>query len=79
MHDMQRSAVRNLVRAGVSEKPAMERTGHRTRSVFDRYDISSDRDRRAVARALDRAHRGQFGNNLGTEHRESEEATPVTH
>lgn len=78
-HDMRRSAVRNLVRAGVSEKLAMERTGHRTRSVFDRYDISSDRDRRAVAQALDRAHRAQFGDNLGTAESEHEDATPVTH
>jgi hypothetical protein len=39
------------VRAAVSEKVAMELTGHLTRSVFERYNITTDRDRRdAVAR-----------------------------
>ncbi len=55
LHDFRRTAVRNLVRAGVPERVAMQLVGWRSRQMLDRYHIVSQGDLAEAAKKLDAA------------------------
>lgn len=52
-HDLRRSAARNLVRAGVDSEVARKITGHKTESMFRRYNVIDERYQREALRRVD--------------------------
>lgn len=52
-HDLRRSFVTNASRRGVPESVVMRMSGHRTRNVFDRYNIVEDEDVRNAVKAIE--------------------------
>ncbi len=57
-HDLRRTAIRDMIRAGVPQSVAMRISGHRTTAVFLRYDITSEDDKRDALLRLERHREG---------------------
>ncbi len=58
-HDLRRTAARNFIRSGVSRSVAMKITGHKTETMFERYNITDELDLRDAIEKIDSRYRAE--------------------
>jgi integrase len=56
IHDLRRTAARNMIRGGVPEKLVLDIVGWKTRAMLDRYNITDERDVQAAGEKMTRFH-----------------------
>jgi len=57
LHDLRRTGIRNMIRRGLPEPIAMQISGHKTVSVFRRYNITSEGDKQTAAKLIESGRR----------------------